>query len=215
MPPPGTMPSSAAARVACRASSTRPLVCFISASVAAPTRMIATPPDSLASRSLELLLVVLALGLLHLAADLVDPLLDLGLLAGPLDDRRAVLFDLDLLGLAELVELDVLQLEAEVLADERAAGQDGDVAEHRLAAVAEAGGLDGADVQDAAELVDDQGRQRLALDVLGDDQERLARLRDLLQQRQHVADVADLLLVDQDQGVLEARTSIVVGLVTK
>ena len=86
-----------------------------------------------------------------------------------------------------------------------AAGQDGDVAEHRLAAVAEAGGLDRADVQDAAELVDDQGRQRLALDVLGDDQQRLARLRDLLQQRDHLAEVADLLLVEQDQGVLEDR----------
>ena len=51
---------------------------------------------------LELLLVVLALGLLDLAAELVDPPLDVGLLAGPLDDRRAVLVDLDLLGLAEL-----------------------------------------------------------------------------------------------------------------
>ena len=57
-----------------------------------------------------------------------------------------------------------------------AAGQDGDVAQHRLAAVAEARGLHRADVQHAAELVDDQGRQRLALDVLGDDQQRLARL---------------------------------------
>ena len=47
----GTIPSSAAARVACRASSMRALVCFISASVGAPTRINATPPESLASRS--------------------------------------------------------------------------------------------------------------------------------------------------------------------
>ena len=59
---------------------------------------------------------------------------------------RALLLDADRLGLAELLERDVLQLEAEVLADELAAGQDGDVAEHGLAAVAEAGGLDRADV---------------------------------------------------------------------
>ena len=51
---------------------------------------------------LELLLVVLALGLLDLAAELVDPLLDVRPLAGPLDHRRAVLVDLDLLGPAEL-----------------------------------------------------------------------------------------------------------------
>ena len=36
-PPPGTMPSSRAARVACSASSTRCFFCFISVSVAAPT----------------------------------------------------------------------------------------------------------------------------------------------------------------------------------
>ena len=52
-PPPGRMPSATAARVACKASSTRPFFCFMSASVAAPTRMMATPPVSLASRSLN------------------------------------------------------------------------------------------------------------------------------------------------------------------
>jgi hypothetical protein len=57
----------------------------------------------------------------------------------------------------------------------------------------------------AAELVDDQGGQRLALDVLGDDQQRLARLRDLLQDRDEVLDRRDLLLVDQDVGVLQDR----------
>ena len=162
----------------------------------------------------ELLLVVLALGLLHLGADLLDPLLDVGFLAGAVDDRRVFLLDAHRLGLAELVERDVLQLEAQVLADELAAGQDGDVAEHGLAAVAEARGLDGADLQNAAQLVDDQGRQRLALHILGDDQQRLAGLRDLLQQRQHVADVGELLLVDQDVAVLQLAV-ISVGSVTK
>jgi hypothetical protein len=50
-PPPGTMPSSMAARVACNASSTRAFFSFISVSVAAPTLTTATPPTSLASRS--------------------------------------------------------------------------------------------------------------------------------------------------------------------
>ena len=36
---------------------------------------------------------------------------------------------------------------------------------------------------DAAQLVDDQRRQRFALDVLGDDQQRSPGLRDLLEQR--------------------------------
>ena len=50
-PPPGTMPSSTAALVACIASSTRAFFSFISVSVAAPTLITATPPTSLASRS--------------------------------------------------------------------------------------------------------------------------------------------------------------------
>src|SRR5581483_3754080 len=50
-PPPGTMPSSSAARVACSASSTRFFFSFISVSVAAPTFTTATPPASFASRS--------------------------------------------------------------------------------------------------------------------------------------------------------------------
>src|SRR5215212_9449562 len=51
VPPPGTMPSSRAARVAWSASSTRCFFSFISVSVAAPTLTTATPPESLASRS--------------------------------------------------------------------------------------------------------------------------------------------------------------------
>jgi hypothetical protein len=50
-PPPGTMPSSTAARVAWSASSTRSLRSFTSTSVAPPTLITATPPASLARRS--------------------------------------------------------------------------------------------------------------------------------------------------------------------
>ena len=61
-------------------------------------------------------------------------------------------------------------LRPELLGDHLTAGEDRDVLEHLLAAVAEAGGLDGGAVQRAAELVDDERRERLALDVLGDDE---------------------------------------------
>ncbi len=50
-PPPATMPSSTAARVACRASSMRLFFSFSSDSVAAPTFRTATPPESLDRRS--------------------------------------------------------------------------------------------------------------------------------------------------------------------
>ena len=65
------------------------------------------------------------------------------------------------------------------------------------------GALTAAHVQRAAELVDDERGERLALDVLGDDEERLLLLRDLLEHREKVLHVRDLLLVDEDVGVLE------------
>src|SRR5690606_4013466 len=117
---------------------------------------------------LQLLTVVVAGGFLDLAADLVDAALDLGALARALDDRGVLLVHDDALGAAEVLDLEVLKLDAEVLGDAAAAGEDRDVLEHGLAAVTEAGGLDGADVQHAAQLVDDEGRERLALDLLGD-----------------------------------------------
>jgi hypothetical protein len=57
--------------------------------------------------------------------------------------------------------------------------------------------------QNATQLVDHQRRQGLALDVLGDDQQRAAGLAHGLQQRHEVPGVGDLVLVDQDQALLE------------
>ena len=206
-PPPGTMPSSTAARVACSASSTRSLRSFTSISVAPPTLITATPPASLASRSCSFSLVVVGGRLLDLRLDLLDAALDVGLLAGAVDDGRVVLVDRHLLGAAQHVERDVLELDAEVLADHLAAGEDGDVLQHGLAAIAEARRLDGRDLEAAAQLVDDERRQRLALDLLGDDQQRLAGLHHRLEQRQHRLQAGELLLVDEDVGALELDQS--------
>ena len=48
---------------------------------------------------------------------------------------------------SELLDRDVLELDAELFGDHLAAGQHGDVLEHGLAAVAEARRLDGAALQ--------------------------------------------------------------------
>ena len=90
------------------------------------------------------------------------------------DDGGVVLVDGDALGAAEVLELDVLELDAEVFGDGLAAGEDGDVLEHGLAAIAEAGSLDGRDIQRATQLVDDEGGECFAVDVFRDDDERLA-----------------------------------------
>jgi hypothetical protein len=59
----------------------------------------------------------------------------------------------------------------ERLRDDGAAGEDGHVGEHRLAPDGEARSFDDHGLEGAFQLVDDQGRQGLALDVLGDDEQ--------------------------------------------
>jgi len=108
-----------------------------------------------------------------------------------------------MLGLAEIGEGDALELDAELFRDDLAAGQDRDVLEHGLAAVAEAGCLHRDALERAADLVDDERRQRLTFDVLGDHDERPARLGDLLEDRQQILHVADLLLVDEKIRIVE------------
>ena len=174
VPPPATTPSSMAARVAERASSMRCFFSLSSTSVAAPTLTTATPPASLARRSWSfsrsqsesvssISRLICAMRPLTSSSD-----------AGALDDGGVVLGDDDLAGLTEQVERGVVELEADLFGDDLATGEDGHVGQHRLAALAEAGGLDGDRVEGAADLVDDERGQGLALDVLGDDQQRLA-----------------------------------------
>src|SRR5438552_5476786 len=154
---------------------------------------------------LELLLVPVRGRLLDLGLDLVDAALDRVRLAGTLDDGGVVFGDRHATRLAELVELHRVELEAELLGDHLATGQDGDVLEHGLAAITEARGLDGDGGESATQLIDDDGGLGLALNVLGNDQERLAALHHFLQHRQQVGHRGDLLVGDQDEGILEDR----------
>ena len=130
---------------------------------------------------LQLLAVVIGGGLFDLRAELLDAAFDGLLRAGAVDDGGVVLVHGDALGAAQVVQADAFQLDAGLFHDGLAAGQDGDVFQHGLAAVAEARGLHGAGVQGAAQLVDHQGGQRFAFHFLGDDQQRLAGARDLLE----------------------------------
>ena len=80
----------------------------------------------------------------------------------------------------------------------------GDVLQHGLAAIAEARGLDGDDIEHAAQLVQHQGGQRLAVHVLGDDHNfALAELDQLLQDRDDVGRGRNLLVGDQHVRVAE------------
>src|SRR5260370_135408 len=105
---------------------------------------------------LQLLAVVVARRLLDLGTDLLDAALDRGRLAGALDDRGVVLVHDHLLRLAEVLQLDVLELDAEILGDGLATREGRDVLEHGFAAVAEAPLPHHAGRRLAAPLVDNQ-----------------------------------------------------------
>ena len=125
---------------------------------------------------LQLLLVVVGRRLLDLHLDLGDTRFDVGLLAGTVDDRGVLFLDHHFFGAPEHVHRNFVEFDTEILADRLSAGQDRDVFEHRLAAVAKARSLHRRDFQPAAQLVDDKRCQGLALNVLSDDDERLRGL---------------------------------------
>ena len=60
---------------------------------------------------------------------------------------------------------------------------------HFLASVAEAGRLDGYAAEGAANLIDDEGRERLRFHILGDDDQLLTGLHDLLEKRQQLLNI--------------------------
>src|SRR6185437_3426203 len=104
----------------------------------------------------KFLAIVVGRSLFNLCAQSLDPSFDVTLFAGTFDDGRVVLVDCDLLGLAEVVKLHVLELDSQVLADHLATGKDRNVFEHRLPTIAKAGSLNGRDIQRATKLVDHQ-----------------------------------------------------------
>src|SRR5690606_16360407 len=119
------------------------------------------------------------------------------------DDGGGFLGHFHALGLAELVQGDAFQRHAGLFGDHGAASQDGDVFQHGLATVAKARGLHSGGLQDTADVVHNQGGQGFAFDVFSHDQQRTVGLGNLFQDRQQVTDVADLLVVDQDERIFQ------------
>src|SRR5271165_2267472 len=154
---------------------------------------------------LEFFLVVIGGRFLDLLANALDAALDVRSLAGAVDDGGVLFLHQDLLGFAEVVQRRFLERQADFIGDHRAAREDGDVLQHGFTAIAEAGSLDGGDLDDAADGVDDQRRKRLAFDVFRNDQQLTATLGNGFEQRQQFAYVGDLLVHQEDQGLLELR----------
>ena len=97
----------------------------------------------------------------------------------------------------------------------RRAGEGRDVLQHLLAAIAEAGRLDRADLERAAQLVDDQRGERLAVDVLGDDEERAGRLWRPARAAARESAIAEIFFSWTRMRGLSSSTTIFSGSVTK
>src|ERR1039458_3563313 len=95
-------------------------------------------------------------------------------------DDCPVLVDGDLLGLTEVGNLYVFQLDVEACGDRLATGEEGNVLQHTLALIPEAGCPDSSNSQRATQLVYDESSQRLASNILCDYEQWLATLCDLL-----------------------------------
>ena len=136
------MPSSIAARVAETASSMRCFFSLSSTSVAAPTLITQTPPASSATRSCSFSRSqsesVRAISACSCATAALTSLR----IARAVDDRGVVLGHHNPTGAAQHVEADLVELETNLGSDDLAAGQDGDVLEHGLAAVTKGRSLD-------------------------------------------------------------------------
>src|SRR5712692_8232310 len=144
---------------------------------------------------LQLLTIVVRGGFLDLRLDLLNAGFDVGLLAGAVDDGGVLLVDHHLLGATEHGERDVLELDAEIFRDRLAAGQDRDVLQHGLAAIAEARGLHSGNLEAATQTVDDEGGESFAFDVFRDNHKRLAALHYGLEQRKQFIQLRELLFV--------------------
>ena len=106
--------------------------------------------------------------------------------AAAADDRRHVAVDDDALGPPELRELDVVEREAELLRDVRPAGQDRQVLVHEPSLRAVLRRRNGDRRDEPAHLVDDERRERVAREVLAEQQQRLAGRDQLVEQRQQL-----------------------------
>src|SRR5262249_25117255 len=151
---------------------------------------------------LQLLAVVVGGSLLDLRLDLGNAAFDVLLLAGATDNRGVLLADHHLLGAAQQVKLYALKFDAEILGDRSAAGQDGDVLQHGFAAITEAGGLDGRNLDTATQFIDDERRECLAFDVFSNDEKRFAGLYYRLQERQKLIKRRQFLFIDQQVRIL-------------
>ena len=152
---------------------------------------------------LKLFTVVVARGGIDLLTDVLHAFGDGFGLAGAVDDRGVFLRHFDALGGTELFKRRLIKRKTQIRRDDGGTRQNGNVFEHGLAAVAEARGLHGDNLQDAADGVHDERSKGFAVHVFSDDEKRTTGLRNLFEHGEEIADVADLLVVQEYERIFK------------
>ena len=155
---------------------------------------------------LKLALLVLRGGSIKKLTNKFLTVLNSLLITRSLGDNGVVLGDFDGLGGTEVRDLEVIKLQTELIRNNLSAGLDGDINHVGLTVVTEAGGLDGTDLETTVHLVQEEGGEGITFNVLGDDQQLAVLLADLFQDAEEtitLADMGELALNNEDQGVLE------------
>lgn len=140
------------------------------------------------------------------SSDLLASRLDEVLVTLAVEDDGVLLGNGNGAGGTEHVGGGLLKLDVELVSEDSTAGEDGNITEDRLSVVTKAGGLDGGDGELTSELVEDDGSESLTVNVLGDDQQRSTGLGGDLKRRKDVLKSRDLLLGEEDEGLLELDT---------
>lgn len=99
--------------------------------------------------------------------------------------------------LAQLGQLQVVEIDAQFSRNHRGPGEYGNVLEHFLAPITIPGSLHRHGAQHTANLIDHQCGQGFAVDVLGDHHQRLAALGHLFEQWQQVSQRTNLVIAQQ------------------
>ena len=131
-----------------------------------------------------------------------DTVLNGLLVASTINDGGVVLRDGHLVAGTQHLQRSLFQLQSLLLADNHATGQCGNILEHGLTTVAKARSLDSTDLQTATQTVDDECGQSLRVYVLSDDEQGTSALGCRLQDGQEVLDIGNLLVIDENIGVL-------------
>mmetsp|Transcript_33800 Transcript_33800/g.109221 ORF Transcript_33800/g.109221 Transcript_33800/m.109221 type:complete len:350 (+) Transcript_33800:604-1653(+) len=151
------------------------------------------------------LLVGLRVQFLRSSLEHLDTLFDRVRVPAVSHEDRLSLINLDTGERAQVGQSGVLQLHVQLGRDQRRPTERADVLEKALLQVAKARHLDGAYVEHAPVVVQDESREGLGDDVLGDDEQRLLLHHHRLQDRQQFGHGRQLVIHSQHVGVAKRR----------